>query len=195
MAPPAFSVDDAGRLRLDLPGGGLIGATWNVRAGRVSLGTRANVDGVARDERGATVRWSSELGLAGTWRVDLDGDALTVRLAVTNTGDRPVPLVSLEPLVLDPRRGGVVALPGAPATWSVRDVGFQSWSPSRALPATARPHRQTVLLEREFRVQSHLPRRRHHSTPRRATHARSQAREMEPSALCRRPDRAVGAGV
>ena len=133
-------VDDQGRLRLRLPGGGeLIGAGWEVRLGRGGVASGARVEGVSREAGHVAVRWSSERGLAGTWHVTEAGDgALTVKLSVTNQGSEPVAVVALEPLVIDPRRGGVLALPGAPASWRVLDVGFQSWSPSRVLPATSR---------------------------------------------------------
>jgi len=139
--PPTspFTLDDAGRLRLAVRGGaGVIGAGWEVRLPRGGVAAAAAVEGVTRGPDGITVRWSSDHGLAGRWRVWEAEGAVAVRLSVTNTGARPLPLMTLEPFVVEPRRGGVLGLPGAPADWRVLDAGFQSWSPARTLQLTAR---------------------------------------------------------
>jgi len=141
MTPPYRPRFDpaTGLCLVDVPGGHLVGLGWEVRLAHGGLAATARVVDVTTDGDGTTVRWESEGGLGGAWHVALVAPyELTVRLEVTNHSDRAVPLTALEPFVLEPRRGGVAGLTGAPATWQVVDPGFQSWSPARTFPLGAR---------------------------------------------------------
>ncbi len=135
-----FQLDaETGLATIPVAGGRLVGVGWDVRLPRGGLGATARVLDVQSDAAGGVVRWTSDTALEGTWHLGgLEGGAVTARLVVTNRGPRAVGLASLEPLVVVPARGGVVALPGAPASWRSFDPGFQSWSPARTRPLGAR---------------------------------------------------------
>lgn len=138
--PLPFQLDpETGLATIHVAGGRLVGVGWDVRLARGGLGALARVLDVQSDATGGVVRWCADEGLEGEWHLGARAEgAVTARLVVTNRGPRVVALTSLEPVVILPARGGVVALPGAPSSWRGFDPGFQSWSPARTQPLGAR---------------------------------------------------------
>ena len=64
------------------------------------------------------------------WEIESDDDAVRCTVWVRNEGSQPLPLWSLEPLVVDD--DGDLDLNGPVAGWSVFGNGFQSWSGTRS---------------------------------------------------------------